>query len=226
MNSLSGFDLFRAEVFSRRRMNWSEIDRLVSLAREGDLKARESITLLCLPYVVWLAWRYKPYLPHDDYGDVVGIGNLALVTCMDGAMNAEHPVRYLMKCAHYRVLEYVACRASLISQPKTSKATHVVSLEATPVLKNTLPYGSKRAVRAIGADHDWLAEALNALTPLQREVVLIKYGFPERSCDSLYKLSLAQGVSGRYTATLKAALRKLRKHALVYHFAREEERLA
>jgi DNA-directed RNA polymerase specialized sigma subunit len=226
MTSLASFDQFRREVFSRPRVDWEEIDQLVWKARAGDEAAREGIIERCLPYVVWLAWHYKPFLPHEDYGDIVGIGNLALVTCLNDALAARNPVVYLMRCAYYQVLEYVARRTSLISVPKTGKAKPVISLEATPALQNSLSDNPVQTTGAADAYQAWLTEALKVLTPLQREVVLVKYGFPERSCDSLYQLSRAQGKSGRYTSSLKAALRKLREYAVKSRFTEENEQLA
>lgn len=221
MNTLASFEQYRSEVFSKQRCDEQDIDRIIQRAREGDHKACETLIELCLPFVVKLAWKFKRYLPHDDYGDIVGIGNLALVTCLDKALRASQPVAYLMRCAYYRVLEHVSCRASLISNPKTSKATPVSSIEAHLWLQNTMTSGSSWKTRVPYAN-EWLTEALNSLTPLQREVIMIKYGFPQRSFDSLYQLSKAQGVRGRYPSSLKAALRNLRMFALKHSFTREE----
>jgi RNA polymerase sigma factor (sigma-70 family) len=221
MNTLASFEMYRSEVFSRQRRDECDIDQIIQRAREGDNKACETLIEQCLPFVVKLAWRFKPFLPHDDYGDIVGIGNLALVTCLDKTLRASQPVAYLMSCAYYRVLEHVSCRASLISNPKTSKATPVRSIETQLWHQNTRASGFSWTARAQYAN-DWLAEALNSLTPLQREVILVKYGFPQRSFDSLYQLSRAHGVRGRYPSSLKAALRKLRRFALQYRITHEE----
>ena len=219
MSCSTSFDLFRREVFSLDHFNWDEIDQIAERAREGDKTAREALIQRCLPFVIRLAWRYKPYLPHDDYGDIVGIGNLALVTCLDSALAAKHPVGYLMRCAFYRIVKYVARRSSLIHQPETSTAIPVLSLEEHPVLINTL---SETSSQPVVPTDDWLIRALEELTPLQKEVVLIKYGFPQRSCDSLYQLAKKQGHRGRYSSSLKVALRKLREHEPKYQFIQVE----
>ena len=219
MKSLTCFELYRQEVFSLTHFDWDEIDQITEKAREGDSTARETLIKRCLPFVVKLAWRYKPFLPHEDYGDIVGIGNLALVTCLDSALAARHPVGYLMRCALYKVLQHISRRSELIHQPETSTTIPVLSLEEHPVLMATL---SETSSQPVECSDDWLTRALEVLTPLQKEVVLIKYGFPQRSCDSLYQLSKKQGHRGRYSSSLKVALKKLREHVPKYQFIQEE----
>lgn len=208
---LEAFTLYRQEVFSLSRLDWGEIEEVAEQARLGDKRSREIIIERCLAYVIKLAFRYRVYLPHDGCEDIAGIGNLAIIECLDKALSKEKPIAYLMRCAQWRILTYVNRRSSLIERPESWSHISMVTLEE--VQDSLEDEGKHNHCLLSEEQEEKLYDAIQRLTPLQMEAVLSKHQLLGRYGDTLYKLSKRTGKDIRiYMLALKRAHVNLRRY--------------
>ena len=82
---LTNAQQYRYELSLLLRLTPEEERALRDQAREGDEQARDRLIENCLSYVAYIASRYKRYVHHDDYLDLVGVGNLAIVEHIEKA---------------------------------------------------------------------------------------------------------------------------------------------
>ena len=104
-------ELYRSEVRQLPRLTAEDEQELVRRARAGDADARSDLITSCLNYVGFMAARYKYYVNHDDYLDLVGIGNLAVVEHLDRSLLRDNPCAYLRGVVKYH-------SASLLPHPR------------------------------------------------------------------------------------------------------------
>jgi RNA polymerase sigma factor (sigma-70 family) len=205
---LSAFRLYCTDMFSLPQS--SDLDATVAAARTGSQEAKELIILRCLPYIVKLAYRYQVYLYHDGLEDIVGIGNLAVVECLEKALTKAKPVAYLYKCAQYQILKYITRKSSLIVKPDNQDFIPVVSLEEHPGLYDILTAYVETTPKV---NIDLVYEALDCLTPFQRKAVISRYGLYGHTDVSLGKLAKQEGkrYTSNYRDAVHQALKKLNR---------------
>ena len=177
---LSSVEQYRSEILRLPRLTRSEESELVYRARNGDAQAKEALIQSCLGYVASVAYRYLCYMQHDQYLDLVSVGNLALVECFEKALTVEKPVAYLLGVAKLAVKAYCCKHSQLITHQRGQPYMWVDSLDA--------PLGNGQGCLAERlsaptqepqqepADCDSLNKAIGALTPKQRYVVLRHFG--------------------------------------------------
>jgi hypothetical protein len=121
---LTGVEKYRSEVLSLPRLTRSEEGELVYRARNGDTQAKETLIQSCLGYVASVAYRYVCYAQHDDYLDLVSVGNLAIVEYRLRPNKAQEKV--LMEILLVSRQMYNACLEELISHYRdTGKYLHL-----------------------------------------------------------------------------------------------------
>src|SRR5258708_8864450 len=119
-------ELYRREVRSLPRLTRAEEQELVRRARRGDADARTALIQSCLNYVGFMAAWHARYVFHDEYLDLVGIGNVAVVEHVDEALTRENPSAYLRGSAKFSIIYYCFNPPPLIPPP--SQPTHPLSL--------------------------------------------------------------------------------------------------
>ena len=127
---LSSVEQYRSEVLRLPRLTRSEESELVNRARNGDTQAKEALIQSCLGYVACVAYRYVCYLQHDDYLDLVSVGNLAIVECFEKALTIDNPVAYLLGVAKLAVKAYCCKHSGLITHQRGQPFVWVDSLDA------------------------------------------------------------------------------------------------
>ncbi len=122
-------ELYQREVRSLPRFTLAEEQELVRRARRGDADARTALIQSCLNYVGFMAAWHVRYVFHDEYLDLVGIGNVAVVEHVDEALTRENPCAYLRGCAKFAIIYYCFNRASLIPTPWQAKQSISVAYQ-------------------------------------------------------------------------------------------------
>lgn len=222
---LTSVEQYRSEVLRLPRLTRSEEAVLVQRARQGDQQAKDELVQNCLRYVSLIASRYVCYLQHEEYLDLVSIGNLAVVECVEKALSVANPVAYLYGVARLAIKSYCYKHSQLITQVKGKPFVWVDSLEA-PIgngkecladrLCAHLPEPQQQP-----ADFAALYEAISNLTPKQRYVVLRHFGLDGDGPESIVALnqrlssSKANGMlaRNRYNLAIRSLRRKLLQSA-------------
>jgi DNA-directed RNA polymerase specialized sigma24 family protein len=208
---LTGEEQYRSITKRLPRFTREQEAELVLRARTGDPVAREELITSCLNYVGFIANWYARYVYHDEYLDLVGIGNLVIVENLEKALAKDNPCGYLRKMVKAVVLNYCITHASLVTRPTYSKPTYTNSLD-TPVYANTLT--QEPVVVAESPDYSWLYQALERLPKAYREVLTRHYGLYNSPVESLYEMSrkMSRSVKGSVAyLTEYRALRLLRQ---------------
>ena len=192
---LTSIQQYRYELSLLPRLTQEEERALKDRASAGDEQARAGLIENCLRYVAFIAAAYKRYVHHDDYLDLVGVGNLAVTEYAEKAFSTENPCAYLFAVAKYAIVEYCMTHASLITKSRYYHASdlYVGSLDApiyqdsdtTPLDMLTAPQTEPEHTE----DYTQLYEALDILPEKQRHVLTRHYGLKGHPAESLYELS-------------------------------------
>src|SRR5260370_38333091 len=132
-------ELYRREVRVLPVLTRVEEQDIVRGARKGDADARTALIQSCLNYVGFMAAWHARYVYHDEYLDLVGIGNVAVVEHVDEALTRENPCAYLRGCAKFAIIYYCFNRSSLIPTPWQAKQKIYVASLDTAMYANTVP---------------------------------------------------------------------------------------
>lgn len=192
---LTSVEQYRSEVLRLPRLTQSQERDLVSRARSGDELAKGALIESCLQYIASVAWGYACYLRHDDYLDLVGVGNLAIVECVEKALAVNNPAAYLRGVAKLAMKLYCFKHAGLITRGPRRDRVQVGSLDA--------PYGDSDACYADvlpaptpesemeqeQPNYEMLYQAINALTEKQRYVILRHLGLDGNASELLGTIS-------------------------------------
>jgi DNA-directed RNA polymerase sigma subunit (sigma70/sigma32) len=218
---LSSVEQYRSEVLRLPNLTRSEESELVRRARNGNKQAKEALLQSCLRYVSVVASRYTCYVPHEEYLDLVSIGNLAVVECLEKALSVANPVAYLNGVARLAIRSYCYKHSQLITQQRGKPFVWVDSLEAPlgegkGCLADQLS-APVREPQKQPADFALLYEAISALTPKQREVVLRHFGLGGDAPESIATLSQQLSIANpngmlarnRYNLAIRSLRRKL-----------------
>ncbi len=207
---LTSEEQYRSITKHLPRLNSEQEDEMVQRARTGDAAAREALIISCLNYVGAVAHRYKRYLRHDDYLDLVGVGNLAVVENLDKALATGNPSGYLRSTAKYVMINYCCTRASLIVRQTYNEPIPTTSLD-TPVFYNTLADTKEPVVVSEQPDYTFLYEAVEQLPRNVQDVLIKHYGLYGTQPESLYQLSLRMSRSVKGSVAYLIVYRALKR---------------
>jgi DNA-directed RNA polymerase sigma subunit (sigma70/sigma32) len=190
---LSSVEQYFNELAGLPVLSRDEEADLVRRARQGDKQAREDLLHSCLRYVASVTSRYSCYLEHEDYLDLVSIGNLAIVERLDKALSVENPVAYLYGVAKLAIRSYCYTHSQLITQVRGRPMVWTDSLDAPlcdrkGCLADTL-VAQQQLPQQEHSDHGRLYEAIIALTPKQRYVIQRFYGLDGDAPESMASIS-------------------------------------
>jgi len=217
-DTLTSEELYRSEVRKLPTLTVEDEQELVRRARAGDAEARSDLITSCLNYVGFMAARYKHYVNHDDYLDLVGIGNLAVVEHLDRSLLRDNPCAYLRGVVKYTVLHYCFTHASLISRPQQTAPVYTVSLDTA---RNDLqPLSQRLAAQEYSPvgkqpEYTFLYQALEQLPPQYREVVSCHFGLYGRQAESLYTLSRRMSTNVKGTIAYLMMYRALSRMRII-----------
>lgn len=193
---LTSTQQYHCELSFLPRFTQEEERELRDRARAGDEQARSSLIENCLRYVAYISARYKRFVHHDDYLDLVGVGNLAVVEYAEKALAMDSPCAYLFTVAKYAIINYCMTHASLITKSRDYDAPdpYTGSLD-TPIYQdsNTTLLDLLATPEPTRAERDYtgLYEALDTLPERYRNVLIRHYGLCGHQAESLYEMSRA-----------------------------------
>jgi DNA-directed RNA polymerase sigma subunit (sigma70/sigma32) len=211
-NVLTTEELYQREVRSLPRLTITEEQELIRRARNGDTEARTALVQSCLNYVGFIAAWHARYVCHDEYLDLVGIGNVAVVEHVDEALTKENPCAYLRGCAKYSIIYYCFNRSSLIPTPWQAKQKISVASLDTSGCSNTVQHEPVAAQEQ--PDYTFLYQAVERLPTRYQDVLIRHYGLYDRPEESLYEMSrrMSSSVKGSIAYLVEyRALRRLRQ---------------
>jgi DNA-directed RNA polymerase sigma subunit (sigma70/sigma32) len=190
---LSSVEQYRSEMLRLPRLTRSEESELVYRARNGNEQAKEALLQSCLRYVASIAYRYMCYVQHDEYLDLVSVGNLAIVECLDKALTIENPVAYLHGVAKLAVKAYCCKHSGLITHQRGQHFVWIDSLDA-PLGNSQGCYADLLAAptqepQKEPSDFNKLYQAITALTPKQRYVIMRYFGLDGDAPESIAAIS-------------------------------------
>jgi DNA-directed RNA polymerase sigma subunit (sigma70/sigma32) len=222
---LSSVEQYRSEVLRLPRLTRSEESELVYRARQGDKQAKDELVHSCLRYVCVVASRYVCYVQHEEYLDLVSIGNLAVVECLEKALSVANPVAYLYGVARLAIKSYCYTHSQLITQQRGKPFVWVDSLEA-PIGTSQGCLADRLIAPALEpqkqpADFASLYEAISALTPKQRYVVLRSFGLDGDAPEPIAAINQRLATTNpngmlarnRYNLAIRSLRRKLLQSA-------------
>jgi RNA polymerase sigma factor (sigma-70 family) len=192
----------RGQDASSSYMSMEEKHALLQRVRAGDSQARDTLIVDFVPYCQAMAARYvSAYAwasPRIEFDDLAQIGMLEVISKFDVALTKQDCFSYLFAVARYAVLGYCHRHATLIERPPNGHLPlpRIVSLN-TPIGRND----KGRVQRTLGdllpaptgpvqeeRDYRALYQALEALSPRQRETLQRHYGLGYAS-ESLLTIS-------------------------------------
>ncbi|GER88384.1 hypothetical protein KDW_25460 [Dictyobacter vulcani] len=210
---LTNEEQYRRDVANLIDENFSGTERLsldqekilIQRARVADSLARSELIEYCLSSVTWMARKYAEICHCNgrrrvEYLDLVQIGNLTLVECLDKALAHTNPIGYLKRAALGEIVKHCMRHGSLITSPQErgGKVLPMMQVDSYDVLlvnhsgsEGTylrdlleVPNEAPRSER----DFTPLYAALDTLTPGQREVIKRHYGV-DCAAEDLFTIS-------------------------------------
>lgn len=212
---------YRSDVSSLPLLTKNEERDLETLARNGDEKAKAALIEGCLKYISFIAWKHLAYIHHDDYLDLVGVGNLAVVECFEKALTTDNPSAYLRGAAKIAVKSYCRRYGSLIARDQNQEIKWVDSLDA-PLGNSDVCYydfiaAAEQKDEVKRTDHSTLRQAVAKLRKKQQYVITRYCGWdgdaPESIADIGERLSGCRNTTIAYNRFYMAV--KNLQHMLV-----------
>ncbi len=219
--TLTSVEQYLSEIASLPVLSRGEEAELVRRARLGERQAKEELLQGCLRYVAAVTSRYSCYLQHEEYLDLVSVGNLAIVECLEKALTVDNPVAYLYGVAKLAIRSYCYTHSQLMTQARGKPFVWVDSLDApfcdhqgclADCLVAPEPVPMKEP-----SDFARLYAAINALTPKQQYVILRVFGLDGDAPESIASISRRLSPTNpkvtiarnRYNIAIRSLRRKL-----------------
>ncbi|MEA4966249.1 MAG: RNA polymerase sporulation sigma factor SigK [Oscillospiraceae bacterium] len=183
-------------------------------AAGGDLAARNVLIERNLRLVAHIMKKY--YTPEADQEDLISIGTIGLIkgiSTFDAAKGARLAT-YAARCVENEILMYfrsqrkTACDVSLSDYIETGKDGNALSLMEVLSSDDDLfdNLSTKELYRKLYAAME------KALTPRERNILILRYGLGERTPQTQREIAAASGISRSYVSRLeKKALEKLKE---------------
>jgi DNA-directed RNA polymerase sigma subunit (sigma70/sigma32) len=218
---LTSVEQYLSELAGLPVLSRDEEAELVCRARLGDGQAKEALLQSCLRFVAYITSRYSCYLEHEEYLDLVSVGNLAIVERLEKALTVENPVAYLYGVAKLAIRSYCYTHSQLITQVRGRPMVWTDSLDA-PLCDHKgcladLLVAPEQAPKKEQSEFARLYAAINALTPKQQYVILRFYGLDGDAPESMASISRRLSTSNpkvtlarnRYNNAIMSLRRKL-----------------
>jgi hypothetical protein len=131
-------------------------------------------------------------LQHEEYLDLVSVGNLAILERLEKALTVDNPVAYLYGVAKLAIRSYCYTHSQLMTQVRGKPYVWVDSLDAPLCNRQGCLAEFLVAPETAQSDFSSLYAAINALAPKQRYVIMRVYGFDGDAPESIASISRCQ----------------------------------
>ena len=184
-----------------------------SLARKGDISARNTLIEHNLRLVAHIVKKY--YSSYPDQDDLVSIGTIGLIKAID-SFDVENGTRfatYAGKCLQNEILMYFRSRKKLSCEVSIEEPVDV-DKDGNPLTYMDIISTDEDMVDEIDARIRSSAayKAINTvLTPREKAIILLRYGLTEQGKEYPQReVAEKMGISRSYVSRLeKGALEKL-----------------
>lgn len=186
--------------------------RLFALMHEGDESARTKLIEHNLRLVAHIVKKY--YTASEEQDDLVSIGTIGLIKAVDtfNYKNGTRFATYAGKCLQNEILMYF--------RSKKKTACEVSVNETIDIDKDGNPLTYMDIIACddtIADDIDMKIKSANAmraikynLTAREREIIMLRYGIPDRSPLTQREVAVRMGISRSYVSRIeKSALDKI-----------------
>ena len=193
---LTSVEQYRFEMYQIPRLTPQEEAAIMVRAKAHDPEAKEALILCCLRYVAHIATHYAHYAKHDEYLDIVGVGNLAVMETLENALTKRDPKGFLFMTAKWTMISYCFYRSSLMPRWNNKReAIDCISLDDSEPWERSLyetlaaePI-SPVAYEVAAHDYERLYQAIQLLSDKLRQVILRHYGLDGKPQESLTAIS-------------------------------------
>lgn len=188
--------------------------RLFILARQGDMKARETLIEHNLRLVAHIVKKY--YTGSRNPEDLMSIGTIGLIKAID-SFNIENGTRfatYASRCLQNEILMYFRSQKKLQNEVSINEAIDmdkdgnpltyidIISTEDTIAEDIHCRINCKKAIEIINTK----------LTEREKEIIVLRYGLSMKPAKTQREISKQLGISRSYVSRIeKAALEKIKE---------------
>lgn len=176
--------LYSAECHHLPKLSRAEEQELITKARGGDENAKEALIISCLDYVLRIAIRvFLSRRPaHDEALDLAQTASVEMLAGLDKALMKNNPASYLRGIAARAMSIHLTYDGDIIQKPHYLSGEKLLKADIPMVesLDNrAFREGSTLRVDLVQAVDEnqpkkqfaWLYEALQRLTPRQRNII-------------------------------------------------------
>ncbi len=199
-----------ADYYDGRSLSQEQKSALILRARDGDREARDLFILSFLRYCNALAAQRKTFEQEDLVHEMI----LAALSAYERALFAKNPFAYMIRVIQWNLTEYCEVHVSAIKTPQSheERAKRPVPIPVdrfSPILEEILIESCNPLEQR---DYTVLYQALERLTPTQRDVIYCRFGLAGHAPESFGEIAKRQGKSNSVIANnQRYALDKLRR---------------
>lgn len=181
-------------------------------AAEGDDQAREKLILHNLRLVAHIVRKYYPTAKNQD--DLISIGSIGLVKAVDSFRieNGARFATYAAKCIQNEILMHFRSQKKLCTEVSLGE-TIDVDRDGNPLTYIDIVCSDENVVEEVDTKMQ-IEKALRlvetALTPRERQIVILRYGLYGHRAATQREIAAMLGISRSYVSRIeKSALEKL-----------------
>ena len=181
-------------------------------AAKGDDRAREKLILHNLRLVAHIVRKYYPTAKNQD--DLISIGSIGLVKAVDSfrVENGARVATYAAKCIQNEILMHFRSQKKLCTEVSLGE-TIDVDRDGNPLTYIDIVCSDENVVEEVDTKMQ-IEKALRlvetALTPRERQIVILRYGLYGHRAATQREIAAMLGISRSYVSRIeKSALEKL-----------------
>ena len=181
-------------------------------AAKGDDQAREKLILHNLRLVAHIVRKYYPTAKNQD--DLISIGSIGLVKAVDSFRieNGARFATYAAKCIQNEILMHFRSQKKLCTEVSLGE-TIDVDRDGNPLTYIDIVCSDENVVEEVDTKMQ-IEKALRlvetALTPRERQIVILRYGLYGHRAATQREIAAMLGISRSYVSRIeKSALEKL-----------------
>ena len=181
-------------------------------AAEGDDRAREKLILHNLRLVAHIVRKYYPTAKNQD--DLISIGSIGLVKAVDSfrVENGARFATYAAKCIQNEILMHFRSQKKLCTEVSLGE-TIDVDRDGNPLTYIDIVCSDENVTEEVDTKMQ-IEKALRlvetALTPRERQIIVLRYGLYGRRSATQREIASMLGISRSYVSRIeKSALEKL-----------------
>lgn len=194
-----------------------EEERAISLLAQGDESARQTLIEHNLRLVVYIARRFESTGIHLE--DLISIGTIGLIKAV-GTFKPDKKIKlatYSSRCIENEILMHIRKISGQKAEVSLDEPINTDWDGNELLLSDILGTEPDTVARPMedDLDHQLLHEAINRLSPRERDIVTMRYGLSGRSEKTQKEVADLMGISQSYISRLeKRIMIRLRREMM------------